>query len=286
MKIEVTMENGCYSECTNGGRIYTSGGYFYDNGGGSISGDTKEEVIESIKVRREIIEKEGNTLVIIDKTTTKPKGKLEAWMGTPKTEEKELKVKFELMWRFNRGHKKRHYVLKWCNFDEFDDMIGKKGYVSCCNWNHTGWEADECRELDHEVRPMEIAVQKWLEENELNCDWEIGWEGFEKYSSSQGRWDIIGDAGVWYKKLVEHCGFEEHMGFSVHSVKDIQALYRKSKNKVQCKIYLKKCTALWYENECREASENGDFIKGFTPHKHDIGAKNTISIKNWLDKLQ
>lgn len=282
-RVEVVLDSGCYCVDTNEGRIYTGIDYHVDNGGSCSTARDKEDLKKSLEfVKKDLIDK-GHNPVVVDKRTTISKSGLGNWMGDNKP--KELKVKFTLMWEFNLEHKKRHYVLKWINFEEFGDMIGKKAYVFCCKWNHAGMDVDKEKEIIHEVRPMEIEIQKWLEENELNYDWEIEEEAMESYQGSEGRWEIIRRAGTWYDKLVEHCGFSSHKGFTVHSVKDVQALYKSSKNKTQCKIYLKKCTELWYENECREASENGDYIKGFTPNKDDMSAKNVVSIKNWVDKL-
>jgi len=284
-KIEVKISNGCYSAGTHGGRIYSSGWWSHNNSGGSCcSGETREEVNKSIEELKIRFAEEGNTAVIIDERTKIDKGKLEAWMGTPNAPKVELKIKFELMWKLNKEHEKRHYILKWINFEEFGDMIGKLGYVYCCNWYDGGSEIDN-NVLSHEVQPMELLIQKWLEENELDYDWEITKESTENFSNSQFRWDIIGEAGKWYDKLVEHCGFDDHKGYSVHSVKDIKKLYKEAKNKAQFKIYIKKCSDLWYECECREANENGDFVEGFTPHKEDFSAKNILSIKKWVDTL-
>jgi len=277
MKVEITLENSAYALSVEEGRIHTSVGYSIKGCGGLGPCSNAQEVKEKIERMKEGLIKDGHTPVVVDKRTIQSKGSLGTWMG----EQPKPKAKFDLKWRWNKEHEKKHHILTWTNHSEFGDMIGKLGYAFCCNWYNS------CEDFeDHDSISVEETIKKFLEENKLDCEYEIENEYEQYFGNSDGRWDFLGRADEWYKKLIENCGFKEHRGISCHSIKDLQKLYDEAKNKTQFKIYLKKCVELHYEIDVREDTDNGDFIEeGYKPEKNAEGKENIMKIKNWMEKL-
>ena len=268
MKVEIKLDSGCRA-VSCGGIICTGVGYTTKNGGCGGGHETRESALETIETFKKSLTKEGYTPIVVDERSTQT--------------ESNPKAKFDLMWRWNEKHEKKHYTISWNNYSDFGDMVGKTGAFSCCDWDAKNKLTDE-----HELIPvMDKIKEVMIKKNGINCECEIENEGFEHFSSCEERWNYLGRANAWHKKLVESCGFEENVGMSCTDLKDVKTLYNKAENKTRFRIYLKKCVDLHYEVDCRQASENGDFItEGFKPGKHDYSAVKILSIKNWVDKLK
>lgn len=270
-KAEIKIENGIFSPSI-GGRIYTSVGYMLKNQGGSGPCENEQEVKEHVENNKKYLIKEGYTPVVLDLRTKIPRGDLNNWIGT---KEKPV-MKVFVKWRWDKEHKKKHHRIEWANHSEFGDMIGKKGYFFCCDWE------DEVKK--HEVIPLEENIKKMIQENEMDCEFEIEEEYNEFFGNSDGRWEILEKANGIYRELVKKHGFEENKGFNVHNIKDLNSLYKKTTDKKEFLKLVGKCTELHYEVDVRESTQKGDFIEeGFKPGLHDFSAENILKIKGWLE---
>ncbi len=269
-KAEITIENGIFSPSI-GGRIYTSVGYKVKNQGGLGPCENEQEVKEHVQSNKEYLIKEGYAPIVIDLRTKISKGDIRNW-----TEKKETHVmKIIVKWRWNKDHKKIHHRIEWNNHSEFGDMIGKKGYLFCCDW--------EDKVKKHEIVPVEDTIKSLVKLNELECNFEIEEEYWEWFSNSGARWGILSKADGVYRELIKKHGFEKDWGFTVHKIKDIAKLYKEAKNKKEFISIVKRCMEFHYEVDVRESTLNGDFIEeDYKPGKHNESAENLMKIKRWL----
>ena len=141
-RAEIILENGILDSSVDdhGSQIYTSVGYSIHNEGATGPRCSKEGVKKAIEdFKRSLIEK-GYSPVVVDKRAKFNKGKLDSWMQ----ESNKKVMKIYVKWRWEKNHEKYHHRIEWVNHDEFGDMVGKKGYGFCCDWE------DEVQ--DHDVR--------------------------------------------------------------------------------------------------------------------------------------
>ena len=272
-KATITIENMIYDPSIEDGRIFTSVGYNAKNQGGGGPCNTKERIKESLDGLKKHLTKEGYTIIIQDLRFKIPKKELNFWMQP----EQIHKMKVVVKWSWDQEHRKIHHRIEWLNHQEFGDMIGKKGHMSCCKW-------DENEDPEkHGKITAEESIKKLIKENELNCEFEIEEEYEEWFSASKERWKRIAKLDGIYRELVKKHGFEKHKGFSVHKIKELNAHYKKTKDPKEFLKLVQKCTNIEYKIYVRESTLNGDFIEeGYKPGQHDESAENIIKIKKWL----